>query len=184
MATEINTGNDMVFKTKFKPGNVIYFVHENRVHKANVHSLQTIMKKDSEEIDQTVYSVYYNRSATKTLNIPERFVFASIDDIFDKSSDFDTNNVDKDTDERVNKFNVDYKIGDIVYFMHEDSLTDGIVKNIELYIDRVDMKPKITLHVVSVLRKEEYKVTDDKCFKEKSDLLDYLRKDYIDMTTV
>jgi len=184
MEKKINTENDMVFRTKFKPGDEIYFVHDNRVHKAKVHSLRTIMKKDSDEIDQTVYKVNYKTEILKTIEIPERHAFASIDDIFTKSVDFDSENVDSGTDNRVNEFPIDYKIGDVVYFVEKDSLTDGVVKNIELSFCTCCDKPTITLHIVSVLRKEDYTINADNAFKKKEDLLDNLRKTYIDLSTI
>jgi len=186
MEKAINTENDMVFRTKFKPGDEIYFVHDNRVHKAKVHSLRTIMKKDSDEIDQTVYRVNYKTETLNTIEVPERHAFASIDDIFTKSVDFDSDNADDNCyeDERVNCFPVDYKIGDVVYFVEDNSMTDGVVKNIELSFCTCCDKPTVTLHIVSVLRKEDYKINTTNAFKSKEELLDNLRKTYIDLSTI
>ena len=184
MSPEINT-EEMVFRTKFEPGDGIYFMHDDKVYKGMVDSIETVMKKSDGMVCNTIYRVNDSRKkyGESIIEVPETKAFDTIENLF-KSNDFDSNNQESFSEKPPHTYHIDYKIGDSVYFIRDNSVTDGTVKNIKMSINKYNINdPYIVLELVSVSRKEEYSMSAKECFCSIDKLQEHLKVTYVNLIT-
>ena len=171
---KINTIEDMVFKTKFKPGDIIFFVHDDRIVESRVQSLRTSTKKDSENTDRTFYRLTSTGDEfVKKIEIPESKGFISLNDILENIPDTNKDSKHESKKDLWYEFETNFKIGETVFFMSENKLCEGIVKNISLS-KCGEYNPVVHLEIMSISDRAKYTVCGDECFKSKEGLMLYL----------